>query len=380
MKRILLIASAAALVSCGGSKEPREVSAKNEPMAVQAFTVSQTEWPSGYEAVGTVRAKAAAAISAKVMGYVREVNVRVGDRVRQGQKLVVLDARDLDAGYRQAEAARNEARNAIPEAENGISAAKANLELAKSTFGRMKELFDKQSISNQEFDEASAKLKVAQAGYEMAAAKRTQLESKIAQADEALRSAEVMKSYAEITAPFDGIVTEKPVEPGSLSAPGAPLLTIEREGAYRLEAGVEESKLNAVKLGQQVTVRLDAIDTPLAGRVTEIVPAVDSASRAFTVKIELPSVRGLRSGLYGRATFPSGTRQVTAVPAGSVTERGQLASVFVVDAGAAKARLVTLGERAQDRVEVLSGITSGERIVNPVPAGLKDGAAVEVRP
>jgi RND family efflux transporter MFP subunit len=294
--------------------------------------------------------------------------------------LVVLDARDLEAGYRQAEAARNEARSAIPEADNGMAAANANLELAKVTFGRMKDLFDKRSISNQEFDEAAAKLKVAQAGYEMAAARRSQLNSKIAQADQALRSAEVMRGYAQIAAPFSGLVTAKSVEPGNLAAPGTPLLTIEREGAYRLEASVEESKLAAVRTGQQVTVVLDAIGQRVQGRVAEIVPTVDSASRAFTVKIDMPPMRELRSGLYGRAVFSLGAQPAIAIPPGAVRERGQLTSIFVADSGQAKARFVTLGRRADDRVEVLSGLNPGDKLIYPVPEALADGAAVEVRP
>ena len=166
------------------------------------------------------------------MGYVREVKVQTGDHVREGQLLVTLDARDLDANARRAEAAREEVRTSVPEADSAVAAAKANLDLAQTTFNRMKELFQKKSISNQEFDEASAKLKAAQAAYEMARARRTQLDAKLAQAEQEVRATEVTRSYAEISAPFAGIVTAKSVDPGTLAVPGAPLLTIERDGAY----------------------------------------------------------------------------------------------------------------------------------------------------
>jgi multidrug efflux system membrane fusion protein len=381
MKYTFLVLSALGLVGCS-AKAPQDASAdpKAAPIAVQAITVAPAGWPSIYEATGTVKARTVAVLSSQVMGHVREVNVRAGDRVREGQVLVVLDARDLEAGYRQAEAARGEARGAIPEADNGIAAAQANLDLAKVTFSRMKDLFEKRSISNQEFDEAAAKLKVAQAGYQMALARRTQLDSKIAQADQAVRSAEILRGYTQIAAPFAGLITEKTVEPGSLAAPGAPLLTLEREGAFRLEASVEESKVAAVRLGQPVTVMLDALGRPIQGRVAEIAPAIDPGARAFIAKIDLPVAPELRSGLYGRAIFSFGTRPVLAVPAAAVTERGQLSSVFVAGAGRAKARFVTLGQKAQDRVEVLSGLDSGERVICPVTAGLSDGASVEVRP
>jgi RND family efflux transporter MFP subunit len=374
----ILILAAALLAGCGG-KAPKEADAKAAPVAVAALTVATADWPAVYEATGTVRARTAAVLSSKVMGYVREVKVQAGDRVRAGQPLVVLDSRDLEAGYRQAEAALNEARSAMAEVDNAIAAAKANLDLAQVTFGRMKDLFDKKSISNQEFDEASAKLKVAQAGYEMALSKKTQLQSKIAQAEQGRKSAEVMRGYAEIAAPFDGTVTEKTVEPGNLAAPGAPLITVEREGAYRLEAAVEESRLPALRVGQPVTVTFDTLGRTIEARVSEIVPAIDAASRAFTVKIDLPASRDIRSGLFGRARFALGRRQVLAVPAAAIQERGQLLSVLVADGGVAWARLVTVGQKSGDRVEVLSGLNPGEQVVFPVPAGVIDGTRVEVR-
>ena len=124
---------------------------------VQVATVASQTWPDAYEATGTVRARTAAVLSSKVMAYVRQVAVQVGDRVREGQELVTLDAQDLDANVRRAEAAEAEVRSAFPEADNGVAGAKANLDLAQSTFKRMEELAAKKSISNQEFDEASAR-------------------------------------------------------------------------------------------------------------------------------------------------------------------------------------------------------------------------------
>lgn len=376
----IVIAAAGMLTSCGGQEVPEKASAKESaPVLVHAISVQQSALPAYYEATGTVRARTAAIISAKVMGYVREVNTAIGDRVRSGQTLVVLDSRDLEAGYRQAEAARNEARSAMPEAENGIASAKANLDLAEVTLKRMKDLFDKDSISRQEYDEAQMRVKVARANYEMALAKKEQLRSRIEQAEQGLASAAVARSYSRVTAPFDGIVTEKPVELGSLAAPGQPLLTIERAGGYRLEAAVEESKLSAVRPGQKVEVQLDALDRTLNGRVAEIVPAIDAASRTFAAKIDLPASPQVRSGLFGRARFQLGTHQSMTVPPEAIIDRGQLASVYVADAGYARSRLVTLGDRDPNAVEVLSGLNPGEYVIAPVPTGVTDGVRVEVR-
>ena len=376
---LLLIPAAIWLAGCGEAPKEKPV-ASSPPIAVSTVTAAIEAWPSIYEATGTVRARTSAVISAKFMGYVHDVKVQAGDRVREGQILVTLDPRDLDAGSRRAEAAREEVRTAVPEADSAVAAAKANLDLAQVTFGRMQDLFQKKSISNQEFDEASAKLKVAQAAYEMARARRVQLNSKLAQVDQEVRSAEVARSYADVLAPFAGVVTAKSVDPGSLALPGTPLLTIEREGAYRLEAPVEESRLAAIRVGQPVSVTLDSAGRTIEARVSEIVPAVDAASRAYTVKIDLPTLPSPRSGVFGRAAFQLGTRPVLSIPAAAVTERGQLQSVLVADNGVARTRLITAGQKVKDRVEVLSGLTAGEKVIFPVPQGLSDGARVEVRP
>ncbi len=196
---------------------------------------------------------------------------------------------------RRAEAADAEVQSAIPEADNGVAGAKANLDLAQSTFKRMEELASRKSISNQEFDEASARLKSAQANWEMARSKRAQLDSKRGPGrSRKSAAATIMRDYTRIAAPFSGVVTAKTVEPGTLAAPGAPLLTVEREGAYRLEASVDESRLPFVKVGQTVEVELDSLDRRLSARVSEIVPSVDAASRAYIVKIDLPVVPNLR--------------------------------------------------------------------------------------
>jgi len=346
-------------------------------MRVRTLVVEASEWPGIYEAVGTVRARTAATLSSKLMGYVQEVRVEAGDAVRAGQLLVLLDSRDLDAARRQAEAALKEAKSAIAEADNAVAAAQAQLQLAQVTFRRMKDLHEKRSISEQEFDEAGAKVRMAEANHQMALSRRRQLDEKIEQASEALRSAEIMRGYTEIRAPFDGVITEKKVDPGALAAPGAPLLVIERAGAYRLEARLEESMLPQVRPAQEVEVELEALGRVLSARISEVIPAVDPASRAFLVKIDLPNLPGLRSGLFARARFRAAPRRVLAIPAEAIVRRGQLQSVFVVEDGRARSRLISTGDRRGSLVEVLAGLAPSETLIVPVPEGLADGRRVE---
>ncbi|MDE3196880.1 MAG: efflux RND transporter periplasmic adaptor subunit [Acidobacteriota bacterium] len=367
------------LFGCGSSHEAKAGAAPPTPVNVTTTAASLADLPDAYEATGTVRARTSTTLSAKWMGYVREMRVSVGDRVREGQTLVTLDSRDLDASSNRASAARDEVRNGIPEADSAVASAKANFDLAQATFRRMKDLYDKKSISDQEFDEASAKIKAAQAAYDMAKARRTQIDSRLAQADQEVNAAKVTRSYAEIQSPFSGIVTAKMAEPGTLAVPGAPLLTIERDG-YRLEVSVDESKLGVVKAGMPVTVSLDGVDRSIDSRVGEIVPSIDSASRSVTAKVDLPSIPLVRSGMFGRAAFRLGSHRVLTVPAASVRERGQIQSVFVAGDGVARLRLVTLGSKQGDAIEVLSGLNEGEKVVSPIPQNLADGSPVEVRP
>ncbi|MCP5117631.1 MAG: efflux RND transporter periplasmic adaptor subunit, partial [bacterium] len=298
------------VVSCGSNDHAPVAEEAAPPVTVHTVTTERTLWSGYYEAIGTVRARATATMQSRVMGYGQEVHVNTGDRVKKGQLLIWLDARDLDSGLRQAEAALSEANSARAEVESAIAAAEAQLNLAETTLRRMKDLHDKKSISDQEYDEAHAKVKMAEANRASALSKQSQLASRIQQAEQAVQSARIMKEYAAIQAPFDGTLTRKMVEPGNLAAPGAPLLEIERAGSFRLEAQVEESRLSAVRVGETVTVELDALGESIEATVAEIVPAVDAASRAFVVKINLPSRAGIRSGLFGRARFETEGEQV----------------------------------------------------------------------
>ncbi|HEY3439915.1 MAG TPA: efflux RND transporter periplasmic adaptor subunit [Paludibaculum sp.] len=375
----VLAASAAWMTGCGG-----EHAAVKKAEDLPAVTVNVTEAAEAtvaeeYVATGTVKARTTTVLSARVMGYLRELKPQAGEMVKAGDVVAILDAKEIETGVRQAEAARNEARSALPEADNAIAAAKAQLDLANSTFQRMKSLLDQKSITSQEFDEVAARQRMAQANHEMARARRQQLEQKIHQADEAVTQATIQRGYTTVTAPFAGIVVERKAEPGMLAAPGVPLLVIEQAGSYRLEAGVEESRLGRMRIGMPVKVELESSEQPLNGRVEEIAPALDAGSRTFTVKIGITGGGTLRSGMFGRARFAIGEKSALVVPWTALVEQGQVQKVFVVDGGVARGRMVTTGAKQGGTVELLSGLNKGEKLVAPVPAKLTDGGKVEVR-
>jgi len=307
--------------------------------------------PNVVEAVGTVRAGETSQLAAQMMGNIVEIRVREGDRVQRGQVLAVID----DA---QPQAALDGATAADLAAQQEIAASESDLALADSTFKRYQILFDKKSVSPQEFDEIKARYQAAQARREMARAGQ-------AQAKAALQHARTALGYTHIAAPFDGLVAEKKADVGMLASPGMPIFTVEDLRRYRLEATVNETDLRYVRQGQQAPVLIDALgDRELKGKVIEIVPAADPASRSFLVKVELPSDPALRSGLFGRAQFARGERRALLIPRTAVVERGQLQGIYVVDQNKiAGLRYITLGKPSATQIEVLAGLQAGETLI-----------------
>lgn len=377
-KSYFLLAGAALLAGCGGEKRAPAAAKEKPSVSVRTVQAEAGLIPMVYQATGTVKARSTSALSARVMGYLREVRVQAGETVKAGQVVAIVDAREIEAAAKQAEAALAEAKMALPEVENAIAAAKSQLSLAESTYNRMKPLFDDKSITPQEFDEVSAKRQMAQANLAMAQAKRSQLQARIQQAAEAVEQARTQKGYLTITAPFAGIVVERRAEPGMLASPGQPIAVIEQAGAYRLEAAIEEARLKEIRVGTKTVVKLDALEGGFHSLVSEIVPAMEPGSRTFTAKINLPAGPMIRSGMFGRAIFQMGEKKAVQVPESAVRKSGQLEQVFVVEAGVARARLVTTGTRSDGKVEILSGLSGGEQIVAEIPGALEDGSRVEV--
>lgn len=391
---IAVIFAVALTPACRSTNRSAEAT-REAPVAVGVETVASRPIADRYEAVGTIASKTTSVLSSQVMGRVTAVRVKEGDRVKAGQVLVELDARDVTARSAGAQAGVAEAGQALVEVDRGIDAAKqgvvaaeANVRLARVTFERYRKLFEARSVSPQEFDEVESRYKVASAELErartnvdMLQAKRQQVLSRIDQARAGATSSTVMLDYARIVAPFAAKVARKSVEPGTMAMPGVPLLTLENDGAFQLEASVEESLAGRVAVGESVAVRIDALGAAeVTGVVAEVAPSSDSASRSVIVKIALEPLDGLRSGLFGTAFFAAGERTGISVPTTAVVERGQLTAVFVLDGDStARLRFVSVGRRVAQRVEVLSGLTEGERVAVSNVAELADGRAVTVQ-
>jgi len=353
-------------VGCTG--ERRTISVAPETVSdVSVVSAQTTNIPDVVEAVGTLRAAETSQLAAQMIGNIVQVRVHEGDHVQRGQVLAVID----DA---QPQAALDCSAAADLAAEQEISASESNFTLAEATFKRYQTLYDRKSVSPQEFDEIKARYQAAQARREVARAGK-------AQAKAALQQARTALSYTHILAPFAGLVTEKKADVGTLATPGMPIFTVEDLRRYRLEAAVNESDLQYVRQGQQVSVSIDALgDRHLKGKVIEVVPAADPGSRSFLVRVELPSDPALRSGLFGRAQFRRGERTGLLIPRTAVVERGQLQGIYVLDRNRiAGLRYITLGKTEALQVDVLAGLQAGEALISNPGSRELSGKKIESR-
>jgi RND family efflux transporter MFP subunit len=321
---------------------------------VQAHLVEshQQEAPLFVNATGTLHARESATISAQVMGRIGQVLVHEGDSVRAGQTLLVLDDGTLRASVDQAQAA-------VKAAESQQAAAQTQSALAASTLARYKQLQAEKSVSPQEMDEVTRRAEAAAAGVDAVRAQRD-----AAKAQE--YGARVLLGYTRLSAPFAGVVTARLADPGTMAAPGVPLLQVESAGPLQLQTAVDESAIGSIRKGMKLSVTINGVSNgTLSGTVSEIVPTADPASRSFLVKIDLAPSAQLHAGMYGSAQIATGTHQAILIPRSAVVMRGSLSCVYVLDAnGIAQLRSITLGAVQGELVEVLSGISANEKLVD----------------
>ncbi|MGC8482798.1 MAG: efflux RND transporter periplasmic adaptor subunit [Thermodesulfobium sp.] len=335
------------LISGCSSNQPKKIESKTIE-GVKLQTVNQGDLPNYLEATGTVKAKIISVITSKVMGTITSVNVKDGDSVSEGQ--VLLTVYDQDASER------------VRQAEKNLDAARLNMSLSNATYMRYKALYDEKALSQQEMDQIITEKELAKANYERAVA--------------AVGEAKVMRSFYTVTSPISGIVSSKKVDVGTTAMPGMPLLNVENTSSFELDANVDSKYSQDLKVGSNVGVKVESLPE-IQGKISEIVPSVDPMSRSFVVKIELGS-GNLRSGMYGKAYFNIGTKKAISIPESALVRKGGLVGVYVVDdKGLVSYRMVKLGEKYGKNVEILSGLSNGEKIIVEGTENAFDGAIVK---
>ncbi len=288
------------------------------------------------EAVGTVRSRRSIRISPRLMGTLVEINVAQGDSVEKGAVLARIDDREVKARIEVARAS--------------VDQAEARLSRAEAAHRRYTELFEKNATTPEQLEAVTSDYEMAKAALEGARA--------------AVREAEIYLGYTTIVAPQAGVVAEKLAEPGDLALPGKPILVLQDPGDLRLEANVREYLIGHLPLGAEVRIRFgDPIDRIFDSKVEERAPEADPATRTFLVKAPLPGDSGAQPGNFGRLLFRIGERKAILIPAGAVRRIGQLETVQVIEEGRAISRHIRTGGTIDSRVEVLSGLSAGERLV-----------------
>lgn len=376
----LLLVTAVTAACTGADTSPAARTAAADPVPVSTGRARVADVPATFEAGGIVRARFTATIASRVMAPVVAVHVAAGTPVKKGQPLVELDAREMRANLDRAVSSSAAAEQSLVAADAGVAAARAALTLARATHQRLAELAAKKSATAQELDQAVAGLAGAEAQLRSAEAQRAAAQAGRDAAGAAGTAASTALSYTQLTAPFDGVVSQRLLDPGTMATPGAPILVLEDPASFRVDAVLDESRAAQVQVGAAVEVSVDAsAEAPAwrSSRVTEIA-RVDPASHAFLVKVDLPDGVSARAGAFARIRVAGPARKGLVAPASTIVRRGQLAFVYVVDKDLAHLRAVSTAAGHGSDVELLAGVAEGEALVDAPPPTLTDGRRVQV--
>ncbi len=290
-------------------------------VAVRVESVGHQAGAAFIEIPATVEAVRRATVAAKVAGTIERLPIRLGSVVEKGDLLAVISAAEMQARAAQAG---------------------ARLEQVQRNLARERRLLDK---------DASTRETV-----------RT-LEDEERLVAAALQEARAMLGYTLIKAPFAGIVAEKRAEAGDLVMPGQPLLVLEDQTDLQVVASVPEDLAEKIALGDQFPLQMTATGVETTGTVREMAPGADATSRSRTVKLGVAPDPGLRPGQFMRLLLPAMDDAVLSVPERAVSRYGQMERIFVAEGNTARLRLVRTGRRHDGRVEVLSGLEAGEKVV-----------------
>lgn len=353
-KRFVIAAAALAVAAtvgaaAGWSQQPvRSEPGKSAAATLATGTVALREVADVYAADAVIEAVRQATVSAQIAGTITQFHVDAGDRVKRGQVLARIDTRETDA---QVSAGRA-----------GVAQAEAQLNQARVNHERTQNLIRQGFVSQAALDKADADLKTAQAGLEAARAGSAQ--------------ASTARSFAELRAPIDGVVSQRLMEIGELAAPGKPVLMLHDPAALRAVGAVPQFMLPQVAAAKTAQVSLPAIDkTVVAARVT-VLPAADARLLSTVVRAELGDVApaGVVPGTAAKILLPTGQAKKLVMPASAVLRRGELTAAYVVAAdGRPQLRQIRVGDSvAEGMVEVLAGLGDGERVaLDPLAAGAR---------
>jgi multidrug efflux pump subunit AcrA (membrane-fusion protein) len=330
------------------------------------------------ELAGTLNATHAVTLGAASAGRIVAVNVRVGDPVSAGEALAQVDAAAYSAQLTGARAGASAATDSERAASAQVLAAQSRLKLAQTTASRMEQLYAQGAISHQQEDETQANLAAATAALAAARAGRAAASGLSAQAQAGVEAATVPLRNATIAAPFDGVITQKFVEPGAVVGPGSPVVALQDTSDLELEVALPEDQVGTLAAGTPLHVRVDSLGGALLdARVRAIVPSENPALRSAMLRVTVAPHPGLLPGMFARVTVPAAMQRGIGVPLAALVTRAGQAGVFVIDGTSASFVPVQSGIIDHGRVQVY-GLTAGTHIAASNLAQLTDGTRVSV--
>jgi len=321
------------LISCGD----KAVESVAEPEFVEAslMTVKSMNVASHYVTSGVVVSDQRISVSSRLSGYIREMAVREGDRVTEGQLLFRIDPVDARQAYEQAQ---------------------AHLSDALTDFRRYQSLLAEHAVSRQQFDKAKLRYTVAK--------------SRLLQAKNQLQ-------YAEVKAPVSGVVVEKHASAGDLASPGRAVLVLDNPAQLLVETHISDQFIAALHEGDEADIYLPGSKQRVIGVIRQIVEAADPVTHQFLVKVAIKSAMDVFPGMFAEVRFAVGQRQALLLPVEALVHRAGLDGVYVVDDdGVIHYRLVRLGEVSGGQVEVLAGLQAGDTIAWSADKPLSSGERV----
>ncbi|SFS77486.1 efflux RND transporter periplasmic adaptor subunit [Lutibacter maritimus] len=352
--KIIAIATLLVIASCGDSKE--KAIDNRTAVAVKVNTPSSVNG-AFLTASGKIEAVQNANLSTRMMGYVNNVHVKVGQKVNQGQLLVSINSADISAQKAQVSASITEATAAFKNAEKD--------------YNRFKALFSDNSASQKEMDDMTAHYEMAKARLEAAKQMKNGIKAQL--------------SYSNITAPFSGVITGKYVNKGDMANPGMPLISMETPGQFQVIAMVPESEITKISNGIEVNVLVKSTNKLLKGKVTEVSTSTKNTGGQYLVKVVLDKTdEKLLSGMFTSVQFPivkkADTNNVILIPKSALVTQGQLTGVYTIgNENTALLRWLRIGKNYGDEVEVLSGLSADEQYIVSSDSKLFNGAKVTIQ-
>jgi RND family efflux transporter MFP subunit len=340
------------------------------------------------ELPGDLQAQVESPIFARVDGYLNKRLVDYGDRVRTGQQLAAIETPELDQQITQARATLSQSQSALKQLQATQSLAQANLKLAEVTYTRWKQLAERGVFSRQDSDQKEADLAVRKAELEAAQAAINTAHDTVRASEANLGRLEQMKSFARVTAPFDGVVTARNVDIGTLinsgnGGPARELFRMAQVGTLRIFVNVPQSHVAAIREGQTAELRVqERPGQTFPARVDRTTNTIDPNSRAMLTVLQVPNPRGiLLPGMYAQVKFAiHRPAPALLIPGDALVLGRQGPRVAVVGADRrVRFRGIQIGQDSGAQIEVTAGLAAGDKVVvNPTDA-IRDEVLVELR-